>query len=94
MRDFGLIIESGRQTELRAENEQKVAELLAKTERDIAEDNQREAALQAYIKEISELLLHENLLKSMPADEAPKIARVRTLTLLPRLDNKRKGAVI
>src|SRR5437588_8342667 len=58
--------------ELRAENERKAAELRAEAEREIeqkraqaeqeiASDNQREAALQAYINEMSELLLHENL---------------------------------
>jgi uncharacterized protein YjbI with pentapeptide repeats len=43
---------------------------------------------------MSELLLHENLRKSEPEDEVRKIARVRTLTVLPRLDGKRKGAVL
>ena len=43
---------------------------------------------------MSELLLHENLCKSKPDDEVRKIARVRTLTVLTRLDGKRKGSVI
>src|SRR6266568_312496 len=87
--------------ELRAENEQKAAELRAdaereieqqraQTERDIAEDNQREVALQAYINEMSELLLDKNLRESTVTDEVRIIARVRTLTVLPRLDGKRK----
>jgi hypothetical protein len=91
--------------ELRADNERKAAEFgaeaereieqqRAKTERDIAEDNQREAALQAYINEMSELLLHENLRESKEEDEVRKIARVRTITVLPRLDGKRKGRVL
>src|SRR5260221_1849855 len=92
-------------TELRAENEQKAAELRteaereieqqrAKAEQEISLDNQREAALQAYINEMSELLLHENLRESKPEDEVRKIARVRTLTVLPRLDPNRKGNVL
>src|SRR5216683_890499 len=42
-------------------NEQQANEQRAQTERDIATDNQREAALQAYIDKISELLMHEHL---------------------------------
>jgi uncharacterized protein YjbI with pentapeptide repeats len=76
--------------ELRAENERKAAELRAQAEQEIASDNQREAALQAYVNEMSELLLHENLRKSKPENEVRKIARVRTLTVLARLDGKRK----
>ena len=74
--------------------ERKAAELLAENEHDIAEDDQREAALQTYIQEISELLLHENLRKSMPEDEVRTIARVRTLTVLPRLDSGRKRSLL
>jgi hypothetical protein len=57
-------------------------------------DNQRETALQAYINSMSELLLHEKLRKSGEDDEVRKIARVRTLTVLPRLDGRRKGSVL
>jgi hypothetical protein len=49
------------------------------TERDIAADNQRENALQAYLDILSELLLHENLRNSSEDEEGQKIARVRTL---------------
>lgn len=80
--------------ERRTDHERKIEENRAKTERDIAEDYQREAALQAYISEMSELLLHENLRKSEKDAEVRKIARVRTLTVLPRLDGKRKGSVL
>jgi hypothetical protein len=55
---------------------------------------QREASLQAYINEISELLIHENLGKSDEDAEVRKIARVRTLTVLRRLDGLRKGSVL
>src|SRR6266566_3327964 len=49
-------------------------------------DNQRETALQAYIDTMSELLLHEKLRDSAEEDEVRKIAHVRTLTILPRLN--------
>ncbi len=91
--------------ELRTENERKAAGLRAEAEREIEQqraeadheislDNQREAALKEYIDKMSELLLHENLRKSEPEDEVRKIARVRTLTVLPRLDGERKGSVL
>ncbi len=75
-------------------NEQKTTQLRDQTERDISSDNQREAALQAYIDNMSELLLEKNLRKSGEDDEVRKIARVRTLTVLPRLDGLRKRSVL
>src|SRR2546421_3856311 len=57
-------------------------------------DNQHETALQAYIDKMSELLLDKQLWKSQPEDEVRKIARVRTLTVLPRLDSERKKSVL
>ena len=65
-----------------------------RTERELTLDNQREAALQSYIDKISELLLEKKLRESQPEDEARTLARVRTLTTLPQLDNTRKGSVL
>ena len=67
-------------------SEQEATKQRAQSEREIAEDNQREAALQAFIDKLSELLLEKQLRQSTPEDEVRKIARVRTLTVLPRLD--------
>ncbi len=75
-------------------NEQKTTQLRDQTERDISSDNQREAALQAYIDNMSALLLEKNLRGSGEDDEVRKIARVRTLTVLPRLDGVRKKSVL
>jgi uncharacterized protein YjbI with pentapeptide repeats len=83
-----------KEAELRSENERKAAELRAKTESDIAEDNQREAALKEYIDKMSELLLHEKLRESKPEDEVRTIARVLTLTVVRRCDAERKGSVL
>jgi len=77
-----------------SKNEQKSTQVRDQTERDITLDDQREAALQAYIDKVSELLLHENLRESTEDAEVRKIARVRTLTVLPRLDNERKRTVL
>lgn len=79
--------------ERRADNERKAADRRAKAEQELALDNQREAALQAYLNEMSELLLHEDLLKSRPGDKFRSIARVRTITLLCQLDARRIGYV-
>jgi len=65
-----------------------------KNEQRIASDNQQEAALQEYIKEMSELLLEKHLRDSQPEDEVRTIARVLTLTVLRRLDAERKGSVL
>jgi uncharacterized protein YjbI with pentapeptide repeats len=81
-------------TKQRAQSEREATEKRAETEREIALDNQREAALQEYIDKMSELLLHEKLCESQPESEVRTIARVRTLTVLPRLDGKRKGSVL
>jgi uncharacterized protein YjbI with pentapeptide repeats len=75
-------------------NERKAADLHNQTERAIAQDNQREAALKEYFEKMSELLLHENLRQSDPDDEVRKIARVWTLTVLQRLDEYRKGSLL
>jgi hypothetical protein len=70
------------------------------TELQIATDNQREAALQAYIDKISELLLKEHLGeraadgKLKPEyEQVRNVARVRTITVLTQLDARRIGYV-
>ena len=75
-------------------NEQKATQLRDQTERDVALDNQREAALQGYLDNMSELLLEKKLRESGENDEVQTLARVRTLTVLPRLDGRRKASVV
>jgi uncharacterized protein YjbI with pentapeptide repeats len=78
----------------RAKSEREAADMRTQADREISFDNQREAALKEYIYKISELLLHENLSNSKPESEIRKIARVLTLTVLPRLDGVRKRSVL
>lgn len=80
--------------QIQKDREQKAAEQRAKTEQTIAEDNQQEAALQEYINKMSDLLIDEELCKPTAKEETRKVARVRTLTVLPRLNGKRKGIVL
>ncbi len=56
-------------------------------------DNQRETALQAYIDKMSELILDKHL-SGQSLSDIRTIARVRTLTVLPRLDGERKKIVV
>lgn len=81
-------------TQLRNQTERDAAVERDQTERDIAADNQQEAALQDYIDKMSELLLDKKLRDSSEDDEVRNIARVRTLTVLPRLDKDRKKSVL
>ena len=67
---------------------------ISRNEQKIASDNQHEAALQAYIDKMSELLLAKKLRESVEGDEVRKLARVRTLTVLEQLDGKRKRSVL
>ena len=57
-------------------------------------DNQREAALQEYMNKMLELLLVNDLRHSSEDDEVRKIARVRTVTVLRKLDPVRKASVL
>ena len=58
-------------------------------------DNQRENAFQTYIDKMSEFLLKEHLQESEIEHEILRnIARIQTLTVLPRLDGRRKGSVL
>ncbi len=86
--------------EKRAQIEREAAEQRAKDEQKVATDNQQEAALQAYIDSMSELLLNKNLAERA-ADGQLKpehkqvrdVARVRTITVLAQLDARRVGYV-
>src|SRR5260221_225966 len=71
-----------------------IAQEQRKTELEISTDNQREVLLRAYLDKMSDLLLGNHLRESHPDDEVRKIAEARTLTVLPRLDGKRKGNVL
>jgi uncharacterized protein YjbI with pentapeptide repeats len=80
--------------QIQREREERTAKRRAEDEQRIATDTQQEAALQAYIDHMSELLLNEHLRESAQEKEVRNIARVRTLTVLQRLDGERKGNVL
>ncbi len=76
--------------------ERERADRQAQVERDIANENLRDEALQAYIDSMSELLLDKNLIRSNHNDPLRNVARTRTLTILRRLhgDGERKATVL
>ena len=57
-------------------------------------DNQREAALQAYIDKMTEFMLRENLGNPLAKSQVETIARARTATVLRILDPVRRGNLI
>src|SRR5215210_3712614 len=72
------------------------AERQRKADRHIADQRAQDAALQAYLDHIGELLLDKDkpLRDSKEDDEGRTLARARTLTVLRRLDGERKGRVL
>ncbi len=66
----------------------------AQTQQELAADNQREIALQAYINNMSDHLLDDGLRASPQGAEIRSVARTRTLSTLRQLDGARKGQLI
>jgi uncharacterized protein YjbI with pentapeptide repeats len=79
--------------EIRIKEDRLLAEDRAKLEREIATDRQQEAALQAYLDRMADLLLNEKL-RTTENEEIRDVARIRTLTALRGLDATRKGLVL
>jgi uncharacterized protein YjbI with pentapeptide repeats len=66
----------------------------AKAERELAVRRAQDEALQAYLDQMSSLLLERDLRASEVDSEVRTLARSRTLTVLGRLDPSRKTAVM
>jgi uncharacterized protein YjbI with pentapeptide repeats len=66
----------------------------AKSEQAIEEQRAQDAALQAYLDQMSQLMLNGNLRDSEEDSEVRTLARARTRTVLARLDGHRKGRVV
>jgi len=75
-------------------HQQKIEEKRAKSDRHIEEQRAQDAALQAYLDQMSQLMLEGDLLDSKQESEVRTLARARTLTVLTRLDSRRKGSVV
>jgi uncharacterized protein YjbI with pentapeptide repeats len=66
----------------------------AKARVEVADDRQNQAALEAYLDRMTELLLEKGLQESRKDDQVRTIARTRTLAVLQSLDGGRKGQVV
>jgi hypothetical protein len=78
----------------RPQQAQKVENQRAEAERELAEQRAEDEALQAYLDQMSGLLLEKDLRTSEEDSEVRTLARARTLTVLERLDPSRKTAVV
>ena len=81
-------------TNQRILEDRQIATQRYENDQQIALDKQREDLLQTYLDRMSDLLLKEQLRSSaVDADEARKVARARTITILYQLDARRIGFV-
>jgi uncharacterized protein YjbI with pentapeptide repeats len=63
-------------------------------ERELQDQRAQEEAVQAYLDQMSHLLLEKRLRASREGDEVRILARAQTLTVLARLDPERKSSVL
>lgn len=76
-----------------AKNVARVENHRAKAERDLLKQRARDEALQAYLEQMSHLLL-EDLRNSKEGSEVQMLARANTLTILERIGPDRRSAVL
>jgi hypothetical protein len=78
----------------RAQQAQRIENQRAEAERKLAEQRAQDEALQAYLDQMSSLLLEKDLRASEVDSEVQTLARARTLTVLSRLDKGRQADVM
>jgi uncharacterized protein YjbI with pentapeptide repeats len=88
--------ERERQATEEARNERERKAQSAQRERELEVQNQwaQDAALQAYLDQMSTLLLDKNLRSPQEDSEVRTLARARTLTILSRLDGDHERSVL
>jgi uncharacterized protein YjbI with pentapeptide repeats len=74
--------------------DRRIADERLKEDRRIANERAEDAALEAYLRQMSTLLLDTKLRTTDANSEERDIARIWTLTVLQRLTGKRKGVVL
>ena len=75
-------------------HQQEIEKDRAKSDQHIEEQRAQDAALQAYLDQMSQLMLDGDLLDSKQDSEVRTLARARTQTVIARLDSRRKGSVV
>jgi uncharacterized protein YjbI with pentapeptide repeats len=73
--------------------QQRIENQRAEAERELAEQRAQDEALQAYLDQMSQLMLERDLRESEEGSDVSTLARARTLTGLGRLEPSRKEAV-
>src|SRR5215208_484372 len=81
-------------TAWQGERQQAIEDQRAKVERDVEDQRAQDTALQAYLDQMTELILEKNLRDSKEESEVRTLARARTLTVLGRLGPDRKRSVL
>lgn len=76
------------------ENELAIARQQAQVDREIAQDNARETALQDYLDRMETLLLTENLGQQITNEGAVVVAQTLTLTVARRIDVERRAIML
>jgi uncharacterized protein YjbI with pentapeptide repeats len=76
------------------QRQQRTEKERAQAERTLQQQNTQDEALQAYLDQMSTLLLEKDLRNPKDASEAPTLARARTLTVLASLDEAHKRSVL
>ena len=89
--------QNGRQQRIedqRAQQAQNIENERAKAERALAKQRAQDEALQAYLAQMSSLMLEKNLLESERGDAVYTLAQARTATVMTRLDSDRNKTVL
>jgi uncharacterized protein YjbI with pentapeptide repeats len=89
--------QNGRQQRIedqRAQQAQNIENARAKAERALAKQSAQDEALQAYLAQMSSLMLEKNLLESERGDAVYTLAQARTATVMTRLDSGRNKTVL
>ena len=73
--------------------QQQIEDQRAQAERELAERRAQDDALQAYLNQMSDLMLNRNLLESEPSDPTFALAQARTSTVILRLDGAHNKSV-
>jgi uncharacterized protein YjbI with pentapeptide repeats len=77
----------------RAQQAQKLENQRAEAERELAERRAQDEALQAYLDQMSQLILDRKLLEAEPGDPVHTLAQARTSTAILALDAKHNESV-
>jgi uncharacterized protein YjbI with pentapeptide repeats len=77
----------------RAQEAQKIENQRAEAERELAEQRAQDEALQAYLDQMSQLMLERKLLEAEPGDPVHTLAQARTSTVILSLDAEHNESV-